>query len=123
MNLEKLNQQFKPIYQKNPDAVNLYVKATARLVWEAMDRQTGVCSYDVLFDEVRPAMPSGADVGINAALADGLLRLMIQQTVDRRSQWAPNELAMLDRITETMKEHGFKTAGEAIEFLRKQQLN
>ena len=126
MTLEKLNAQFEPIYRANPDAVESVMRETADLICEAMDRQTGVCSHDMLFDEVRPAMPSGADVGISPALADGILRRMIQHIVDARSQpflEAEHELAMLNRIMETMERHGFKTAGEAIAFLHKQQIN
>ena len=126
MTLEKLNAQFEPIYRANPDAVDSIMRETTRLICAAMGRQTGVCSYDMLFDEVRPAMPSGADVGISPALADGILRLMIQQTVEQRSRFLPDaehELAMLNRIAETMQRHGFETVGEAIAYLHKQQIN
>jgi len=126
MTLEKLNAQFEPVYWANPDAVESFMQETADLICTAMDRQTGVYSYDLLFDEVRPAMPSGADVGISPALADGILWLLIQRTVELRSRFLPDaehELEMLNRITETMQRHGFKTAGEAIAYLHKQQIN
>ena len=126
MPLEKLNAQFEPIYRANPVAVESIMREIADLILEAMDRQTGVFSYDMLFDEVRPAMPGGADFGISSALADGILRLMIQQTVEHRSRLLPDtqhELAMQNRIIEIMERHGFKTAGEAIAFLHKRQLN
>lgn len=126
MTLEKLNAQFEPIYRANPAAVESVMRETADLIREAMDRQTGVFSDDALFDEVRPAMPSGADFGISHDLADGILRLLIRQTVEHRSRLLPDtqhELAMLNRIAEIMERHGFKTAGEAIALLHKQQIN
>lgn len=123
MTLEKLNAQFEPIYRANPAAVESIMGETTRLICAAMARQTGVCSYDRLFNEVRPAMPSGADVGIAPALADGILQLMIQRVVEHLSQLSEHESAMQNRIVETMERHGFKTAGEAIAFLHKRQTN
>lgn len=126
MTIERLNAQFEPIYRANPDAVEAIMQETGDLICAVMERQTGVFSYDLLFNEVRPVMPSGADVGISSAMADSILRLMIQQIVKHRSRSfmdAGHELAMLNRIAETMKQYGFKTAGEAIEFLHKQQIN
>lgn len=126
MNPEQLNQQFEPIYRANPDAVNSYLKGITDLVLDAMDRQTGVCSYEDLFNEIHPLMPNAADLGIGPALADNLAQMMIEKTVDYRSRPLPDadaELAMLNKIIETMKQHGLKTAGEAIAYLHKQQIN
>lgn len=129
MNDATTNQRFQSAYQANPDAVRSMMTTTAELVCDAMERQTGVYSYDVLFNEVRPVMPNAAELGITHQLADEILRNMIQSIVDLKCQLpataaeSEKERAMVDRIIETMERHGFKTAGEALAFLRKQQLN
>lgn len=126
MTIENLNTQLEPICRANPDAVQSIVETTTRLIVDAMDRQTGVFSHDTLFIEVRPLMPSSADIGMNADLTDGLLRMLIEETVDYRSQPTMDpeeELEMLNQIIETMEQHGFKTAGEAIAFLRQKRAN
>lgn len=126
MNFENLNAQLEPICRAHPDAIKSIVETTTRLIVKAMDRKTDAFSLDELFAEVRPIMPSGGDIGMSASLSDGLLRMLIEETVDYRSRptmSTEQELAMLNQIIETMERHGFKTAGEAIAFLRQKQAN
>jgi len=126
VNFENLNAQLEPICRAHPDAIKSIVETTTCLIIDAMDKQTGICSHDTLFSEVRPLMPSSADIGMNADLTDDLLRMLIEETVDYRSRptmSTEQELAMLNQIIETMERHGFKTVGEAIAFLRQKQAN
>lgn len=125
MNLEELNK-LEHFYRTNPNGISSYLNEVAVLVSAAMNRQTGVFSHDDLFDEIRPRMPSAADLGISPALADSVAQMIIEKTVDYRSRPLPDsdaELEMVNKIVGVMERYGFKTAGEAIEFLHRQQIN
>lgn len=122
MNTEQLNQQFEPIYRANPDAVKSYMEIIADSVCIAIKKQAGPFTDAMLFEQVRPSIPNAADLGICPALADGLARLLIAQTIEQLS-FPEAERNRLSQIAETMKKHGFKTAGEATAYLHRQQIN
>lgn len=126
MNTEQLNQQFEPIYRANPDAVKSYMEIIADSVCIAIKKQAGPFTDAMLFEQVRPSIPNAADLGICPALANGIARRIIGQTIEHFSRPlldTETERRLLTQIAETMEKHGFKTAGEAIAYLHRQQIN
>ena len=124
-----LERQFESIYQANALGVTAFMRELANRVHSVMKRITGVVSYEEIFHQARTTIPNAGDLGITPVLTDYILRSVIKQAVLLQSQppvtaeECEEELVMLDRVIEAMKKHGFKTAGEALAFLKKQQLN
>lgn len=124
-----LDRQFLSVYHANSDGVTAFTAEIAERVDDAMQRATGVLSYEDIFHQVRDAIPNAGDLGITPELTDYMLRMLIHQAVAFRSkmpateQEIEQELEALNQLKSVMQTYGFKTAGEAIEFLQKRKLN
>lgn len=98
------------------------------LVEAAMNRKTGPFSYDDLFNEVRPAMPVSDLPWMTPALIDKMVRNTIKEVVEAKSldrcfDSPDEELKFLDTVLTVMKQRGFETAGQALEYLQRKSMN
>ena len=98
------------------------------LIKPAMQRKTGAFSYDGIFNEVRPLMPASDLPWMTPKEVDMLVRQTIAAVVDARSidrcfDSPEDELAFLSKVTDTMKQQGFETAGQALAFLKRREIN
>lgn len=111
----------------NP-SIQEMTRVALSLIEPAMKRKTDVFSYDDIFQEVRPLMPTSDLPWMTPKEVDMLVRQCISEVVGARSidrcfDSPEDELPFLSKLADTMKQQGFETAGPALAFLQKRQIN